>query len=176
MNPPCPFLPSASNKLRASYARSFKTESLQRHYLACLEAAQSLWIQQLPGQSILQLNKALASETHTAYPLPYQALCWILENQKNKGFLGNPVRHFQHLASRISPKVGANHEIRRWRAWACMHLAEIRLEPDQFPRDYEQIENDSLVIPNKSEIYQALKESPWQLEAGEFSRLARVVS
>jgi hypothetical protein len=91
-------------------------------------------------QVILQLNKAWMADLSdeddvlAAHPAPYQALVWLLETAAagNHGYLGNPVRHFQHLASRVS---GPRSEIRAWRAWLCFHLAEKGLPAARFPRD-----------------------------------------
>ncbi|RYD48980.1 MAG: hypothetical protein EOP85_02485 [Verrucomicrobiaceae bacterium] len=79
-------------------------------------------------------------------PPPYAALVWILKNvaEGEHGFTGNPVRHFQHLASRMS---GPRAEIRAWRAWACFHLAEHVLERTVHPRDGRQIAREGLWIP-----------------------------
>jgi hypothetical protein len=75
---------------------------------------------------------------------PYPALVWFLAHRRDHLFIGNPVRHFQHLATRIS---GDHAKLRSWRAWACFHLAEILLPCSNFPRDHEQIEKEKLMIP-----------------------------
>ncbi|MGB2401805.1 MAG: hypothetical protein ACPIA7_00195 [Akkermansiaceae bacterium] len=121
-----------------------------KYYLSALTCAQSLWLQGKPAQALLQLNHALAvqlSKTHplqNQWPPPYQAIVWILSRRHEKGFMGNPVRHYQHLASRMS---GPNREQRTWRAWACFHLAQDILPPDLYPRDQDQIDKEQLTIP-----------------------------
>jgi hypothetical protein len=40
-----------------------------------------------------------------------------------------------------------NAEVRIWRAWACLHLAE-KYSPDLFPRDEDQIKKENLTIPS----------------------------
>ena len=112
-------------------------------YLDALRYAQSQWLSGKPAQAILQLNKAWMADLSgrepelLANPPPYQALAWILENASSCdcGYLGNPVRHFQHLASRMN---GPRAEIRSWRAWVCFHLAESTLSRGEYPRDGEQ--------------------------------------
>ena len=148
----CPFLPHAQQALGPSYSRSARASTDQgAYYLAALTCAQSLWLQGKPAQALLQLNHALAvdlaadSEALAQWPLPYQAIVWILTRRHEEGFLGNPVRHYQHLASRMS---GPNKELRIWRAWACFHLAESVLPEDEFPRDLRQINKESVLIPD----------------------------
>jgi len=82
-------------------------------------------------------------------PAPYPALVWYLVNRVDALFIGNPVRHFQHLASRMS---GEHAELRAWRAWACFHLAKELLPADSFPQDLEQVAKEELEIPTVLEI------------------------
>lgn len=82
-------------------------------------------------------------------PAPFPALVWYLLNQTETLFIGNPVRHFQHLASRMS---GDHAPLRTWRAWACFHLAEAILPALEFPRDHLQIEKEALEIPTQAVI------------------------
>ena len=97
------------------------------------------------------------------HPSPYRALLWIMETASNGdfGYLGNPVRHFQHLASRMS---GPRAEIRSWRAWFCFHLAEQVLNPAEFPRDGEQIAREGLWIPSKSRVLGEISRNGWAFE------------
>ena len=61
------------------------------------------------------------------------------------GFLGNPVRHFQHLATRMS---GPLQEVRTARAWKCFHIARRVLgERGDFPLDGRQIAREGIFIP-----------------------------
>ncbi len=140
-----PHLPSAFPDLNANHTRQHRTECGPRYYVACLEFSQSLWLQGKPAQAILQLNKAFMAEvSDPPHPLPYQALIWFLKHREKDHFIGNPVRHFQHLATRIS---GPRAELRSWRAWACFHLAEKSLPPHEFPRDKEQLTKEQIAIP-----------------------------
>lgn len=133
-------------------------------YLATLRYAQSLWLQGKPAQAILQLNKAWSADLVgiepilTEWPPPYPALAWIIQHCPADSFLGNPVRHFQHLASRMS---GRNKEARIWRSWACFSLSESILPPGSFPRDHQQIAKESLEIPSSETILEQLNLLGW---------------
>jgi len=77
------------------------------------------------------------------------ALAWLLRNRPADQFIGNPRRHWQHLATRM---VAPHKELRTWRAWACWYLAkEILPEPD-FPGDLEQIREEGIVEPMHAQI------------------------
>jgi len=143
-----PHLPDAPADLTPSHTRQHRVECGPAFHQACLEFAQSLSLQGKPAQAILQLNKAVFS----GGPFPYAALKWFLENSKDR-FIGNPVRHFQHLATRIS---GPQAEQRRWQAWACFHLSKATLPGDQFPPDLEQIALENVTLPPLAEVLKKL--------------------
>lgn len=164
----CPFLPPAPEVIRPSDTRALRegsqgSQGSQRetYYLASLCCAQSLWLQGKPAQALLQLNHALGveigadSEAVIQWPLPYQAKVWIFTRRHEDGFMGNPVRHYQHLASRMS---GPNKELRSWRAWACFHLAEKVLPAAEFPRDDHQIKQENLLIPDWQKTISEIQE------------------
>jgi hypothetical protein len=152
-NPPCPWLPDIGEILDFSITRRHGDDMGAEFYLDALRYAQSHWCAGKPAQAILQLNKAWMADLPAddpvldAHPSPCRALVWILEtaSRHDCGFLGNPVRHFQHLASRMS---GPRAEIRAWQAWLCFHLAEQVLDPAGYPRDGEQIAREGLWIPS----------------------------
>ena len=81
------------------------------------------------------------------------ALRWILENRREGQFLGNPIRHFQHLATRMS---GHRKELRIYRAWACFYISKHILPSKKFPEDSDQIIKESLVFPTFNEVYSKL--------------------
>lgn len=164
----CPFLPPAAEVIRPFDTRELREGSqdseggqCDAYYLAALCCAQSLWLQGKPAQALLQLNHALGveigadAEAVMQWPLPYQAKVWIFTRRHEDGFMGNPVRHYQHLASRMS---GPNKELRAWRAWACFHLAEKVLPADEFPRDERQIEQENLLIPDWQKTISEIQE------------------
>jgi hypothetical protein len=135
-------------------------------YQDALRYAQSLWITAKPAQAILQLDKAWMADlkdgdpVFSSQPPPYRPLVWILRRAVagNCGYLGNPVRHFQHLASRMS---GPRGEIRSWRAWLCLHLAERALPAADFPRDGRQIAREGLWIPGIGRVLGAIAAGGW---------------
>ena len=90
------------------------------------------------------------------FPIPYSSIKWILEQRTDKHgqFLGNPRRHWQHYASRMS---GPRSNIRIWRSWACFAIASEILSDSDFPADEEQILNEGLIIPSESQIELNLK-------------------
>jgi hypothetical protein len=127
-------------------------------YLGALTCAQSLWLQGLPAQAILQLNRAFAADVAaddpilTRYPLPYAAMAWVLRHRQPDQFIGNPRRHFQHYATRMS---GPRREARIWRAWACWWLAWT-IDP-ALPADEEQLATEPIHEPLLSEIEAGLE-------------------
>jgi hypothetical protein len=165
----CPFLPKIERVWRARDLIIFRQRRDEHFYLASLCYAQSLLNEQKPAQALLQINKSFMANLEeqsilTQWPPGYQAKRWILENGVDEGaFLGNPVRHYQHLASRMS---GERKVIRTWRAWASFHLAE-KVLPEA-PRDEVQIEKENLSIPDLSEVLLGLDAEGWEGEVSVF--------
>lgn len=172
MNPACPCLPQISEIHDFSLTRRHGEAKGAGFYLDALRYAQSQWLAGKPAQAILQLNKSWMADLSDGDPVlltnppPYRALVWILEmaSSGSCGYLGNPVRHFQHLASRMS---GPRAEIRSWRAWVCMHLAEEILSRAEFPRDGEQIVREGLWIPSWGRARHEVSANGWPREAAE---------
>lgn len=161
-----PYLPKTSNDLNASHTRNFRIECGERYYLNCLELSQSYWLQNKQAQAILQINKAFMADLNSiVFQLPYMALAWFLNNRKSNYFLGNPVRHFQHLASRMS---GPRKELRSWRAWACFYIAQNILPKGRYPRDEEQIRIEFLIIPKCSDVISMLNKIGLKDEGSQF--------
>lgn len=91
-------------------------------------------------------------------------MTWFIVNTPTGSFIGNPVRHFQHLATRMNLKQ-PQPELRIARAWACLHLAESILNSEDYPRDQRQIDLEILKIPNERAVRATLIElSPHQKE------------
>ena len=136
-------------------------------YLGALTCAQSLWLQGLPAQAILQLNRAFSADLWGdepvlgTYPLPYSPMAWLLQHHRPEQFIGNPRRHFQHLATRMS---GPRHEVRVWRAWACWWIAR-QIDP-RLPADEEQLATESIVEPTFADIAAGLDQSGHPGETG----------
>ncbi|WAC21343.1 hypothetical protein OVA24_08085 [Luteolibacter sp. SL250] len=165
---PCPWLPQVVSRLGPEITRRLEGKK-EDFYLAALGYSQSLWLEGKPAQAILQLNKAWMADLHggedilTRRPSPYRALRWIMERAQGgaAGFMGNPVRHFQHLASRMS---GPRAEIRVLRAWACFHLASSVLDPANYPRDGVQIAREGLWIPGRERVFNGIRRFGWKNE------------
>lgn len=105
-------------------------------YETCLDYSQVLWRKRLPARAILCLDRAWGADLKgdelilKSWPLPYQALVYILQTAPADAFLGNPRVHFQHYADRLGePRL----EQRKWRSWACWALS-CKARPD-FPGD-----------------------------------------
>ena len=148
-----PYLPTAPPDLGPSHTKQHRAECGPKYHHACRQYSQSLWQQGKPAQSILQLNKACLVPD---LPAPFPALVWLLSQNIDDQFIGNPVRHFQHLASRMS---GPHSELRSWRAWNCFHLAEALLPAEIHPRDHLQIKKEALQIPTASESEKKIPQS-----------------
>jgi hypothetical protein len=165
-NPPCPWLPAVAEIHDFTVTRKHGAARGAAFYQDALRYAQSQWLAGKPAQAILQLDKAwladltAAPESAAADPSPYHALAWILRHAAagNCGYLGNPVRHFQHLASRMS---GPRAELRAWRAWLCLHLAQRVLPRAGFPRDGRQIAREGLWIPSAARALEAVATLGW---------------
>ncbi len=170
--PVCPHLPAVARPLTAAVARAGRAGGPAADYRVSLDYAQSLWREGKPAQALLQLNRAWAADLQgdeavlREWPPPYRALDWILRDAGRSGFLGNPVRHFQHLATRMN---AVRPVPRRWRAWAGMHLAARLLDPRDFPPDEPQRLAEKLVIPGIDEVIAGLETHGWAGEAAVFT-------
>lgn len=160
MNPPCPFLPPIDRPRTASDVNRFaKSDRGPAFYLASLEYAQSLWQNELPAQAILQCNRALSvgltadEPVLRDWPLPYQALAWIVIQRPEGQFIGNPRRHWQHLATRMVEPLKT---LRTWRAWACWYLSKVILPESEYPADLKQIRLEGVVEPTFDDIFHQL--------------------
>lgn len=165
--PACPLLPEVRTPLGPEFTRVHRVRKGEAFYQAALCYAQSLWREGKPAQAILQINKAFMSDligdedVLKRFPPPYAPLVWMLSNRPNGVFVGNPVRHFQHLATRVS---GERKEIRSWRAWACFHLSRRILPEDGYPLDRIQMEEERLRIPSWIDVLTAVSALGWDGE------------
>ncbi|MCP5542022.1 MAG: hypothetical protein H7A52_17910 [Akkermansiaceae bacterium] len=156
---PCPFLPPVEAPVLASSMKTFgKHDRGAAFYEQALKCGQSLWLQGLPAQAMLQLNRAFGADLAggepvlARWPLPYTAMAWIMRERKEGQFIGNPRRHFQHLATRM---VEPRRTQRAWRAWACWRLAR-RIFPD-CPADEKQLAEEGVIEPASAEIVTGLE-------------------
>lgn len=151
--PDCPYLPSPDRVVSAFEVRALGRNRGPEFYHLALEYAQTLWRTGLPAQSLLLINRALGADLGTGaavlerWPLPYAAAAWVMRERGEEQFIGNPRRHYQHLATRM---VEPRKELRTWRAWACWHLS--RLIYPAYPADEKQIAEEGVVEPTLTEI------------------------
>ncbi len=178
VNPSCPWLPEVGEVHDFTVTRRHGGEKGAAFYLDALRFSQSQWMTGKPAQALLQLNKAWMADLAEGGAemeggaSPYRALVWMLGRAAGGecGYLGNPVRHFQHLASRMS---GPRAEARSWRAWLCLHLSERVLPRTGFPRDGGQIAREGLAIPGAGRSLSAVAKHGWAGEAGHAEQCLR---
>jgi GNAT superfamily N-acetyltransferase len=158
-NAPCPFLPEIDRVYKATDIHALGSDRGPVFYETSLCYAQSQWRMGLPAQAMLQLNRALAcclsydEPVLKRWPLPYQAMAWIIQQRPEGQFIGNPRRHFQHLATRMVPP---HKELRTWRAWACWYLSKVLLPEVEHPADWKQIRHEGVVEPTFRQIREQL--------------------
>ena len=168
--PPCPYLPSIGGvrHTAASLGEFRHGERGEAFFDQALRCAQSRWLEGLPAQALLMLNRAMGAKLapdSVAGPMPYRAVGWILRHGEAVGFLGNPRRHFQHLATRMS---GGETERRIARAWACWELAR-RINP-AWEADERQIVREGIAEPSFEEVSADLERHGLPGEADEWLR------
>lgn len=155
MNPPCPLLPIPDRKITVADIKPLGKRRDGEFYWLALNYAQTLWQEELPAQALLLINRALGcdltkdDELLAQCPLPYRVVVWILRHAPPAQFIGNPRRHYQHLATRM---VEPRRELRTWRAWACWWLACQMLDPNDYPADLKQLTEEKLREPTRGEI------------------------
>lgn len=172
--PACPLLPPAREGLSWRHLHAQREEPRgEAFYVACLEYGQSLWQQALPARAILCLDRAMGADltgTEPAlqrWPMPYEALAWMLATVPRDLFIGNPRVHFQHYADRMNEP---RREQRRWRAWACWAIT--RAVRPEWPADPRHIVTE----PSAAEIDAALREHGLPNEAELWRHVLRAPS
>lgn len=164
---PCPYLPGCPSSFHTT--RPSCPQQPEEAYVHRLRYAQCLWLEGKPGQALLQLNHALAielkddSSIYQQHPWPYLAKQWLVDNRLPDDFLGNPVRHYQHYATRI-PEPAALRDLRQLRAWICFWIMRELLPSKTFPRDEEQIVKENILIPTFESSLNQLKDLNHQRE------------
>jgi hypothetical protein len=137
-------------------------------YLTALTYGQYLWQRGLVARAMLKLNRGFGADLHGTepelrdWPLPYAAMGWFLRHAPPDVFIGNPRVHFQHLADRMNEP---RRDQRRWRAWACWHLARV-IRPE-FPGDAAHLVSE----PTTEEIHAALHRHGHPQEAETWRRV-----
>jgi len=149
----CPHLPSPARPLTAASINVLGADRGPAFYFLALECAQALWLAGLPAQALLLINRSLSADLRggepvlSEWPPPYAAAAWIMRHRGEDQFVGNPRRHYQHLATRM---VEPRRELRTWRAWACWAMA-CSLFPE-LPADEKQLAEEAVVEPTDGEI------------------------
>lgn len=118
-------------------------------FLTALTYGQYLWHRGLAARAILSVDRAFQADVRgdepqlREWPMPYDAIVWLLRHTPPEIFIGNPRVHYQHLADRMNEP---RREQRRWRAWACWGLT--RVARPEFPADpkHQVIEPDIATI------------------------------
>ena len=134
--PPCPHLPAPPARMDAGALSAHGTARDDEFYLTALTYGHYLWQRGLAARALLKLDRALLADLRgdepvlREWPLPYEAMAWLLRHTPAEVFIGNPRVHFQHLADRMNEP---RREQRRWRSWACWGLA--RTVRPEFPAD-----------------------------------------
>jgi GNAT superfamily N-acetyltransferase len=149
----CPFLPEPERDFKAADINAHGSNRDLAFYADALNYAQTLWLTGFPAKALLLINRALScSLPDVSLRVPYQpydAIAWILVNRPEDRFIGNPRRHYQHLATRM---VEPHKELRTWRAWACWHLSKNLLREDEFPHDAKQVREERIAKPRRHDI------------------------
>lgn len=170
--PSCPWLPAVVAPLDHGITRRHGRNRGPSFYRDALAYAQSQWRCGKPAQAILQLNKAWSADLGlppavlATHPPPYRGLVWMLGHglRDSHSYLGNPVRHFQHLATRMA---GPQPELRACRAWLCFHLARRTLPAAWYPPDGPQLAHSGLWVPGWQHALTRLRHTGWPGEAAE---------
>lgn len=149
----CPHLPLPSRPLTAASIRQIGGDRGPAFYFLALECAQALWLNRLPAQSLLLINRAFSASLDPEdavlrhWPLPYVAAAWVMRHREPDDFIGNPRRHYQHLATRM---VEPRRDLRTWRAWACWAVAR-SIFPG-LPPDERQLAEEGVIEPDPQTI------------------------
>lgn len=154
---PCPFLPQPERVLSHRDVLELGADRSAIFYQTAMSYAQTLWLEGFPAKALLLINRALSCFL-PGVPLdddakPYHAIAWILQNRPPDKFIGNPRRHYQHLATRMTEP---HKELRVWRAWACWYLAREILPDSEHPPDLEQVRKKGIIKPRRAEIAEQL--------------------
>ena len=148
-----------------------------RFYEQALRCGQSLWLQGLPAQALLMFNRALGANLKgdesilEQWPLPYAASAWVMMQRTEDQFIGNPRRHYQHLATRMVEPRKAQ---RSARAWACWLMA-CRIFQD-YPADGKQIAEEGVVEPSQKGIMAMLEQEGIEGEVGVWEQAVQITT
>lgn len=131
-------------------------------YVTALAYGQYLWRKSLSARALLAVDRALYAELQgdeevlARWPLPYRAIGWLVANNPEGVFIGNPRVHYQHLADRVR---GDRAEQKKWRAWAAW--AVVRYVAPDWSNDPKH----DVVEPSLAEVEAGLRAHGAQGEA-----------
>ncbi|WP_309396485.1 hypothetical protein [Cerasicoccus maritimus] len=151
----CPHLPTPTEHMTWRHLAQWRGNEGGEFYQTALTYGQFLWRQQLSARALLAVDRGLyanlqGEEAELAqWPLPYRAIGWLVANNPDDTFIGNPRVHYQHLADRVR---GERADQKKWRAWAAW--AVVRAVAPDYPNDPKH----DVVEPSISEIENALAE------------------
>ena len=154
MRSACPLLPELRIELDYRELRRHEHRRDGGFYFSALCYAQQLWRSGHAGRALLALTRALYADLNgdepdlLAWPLPYDAFRWILENHDSDDFPGNPRLSFQHQACRIRGLRGDTRSARAWALWAIVCRVRPQLPSD--PTCPEREAADIAVLLEKS--------------------------
>ena len=146
-----------------------------KFYEQALKCGQSLWLLGLPAQALLMLNRALGADLKGGelileeWPLPYAASAWVMMQRTEDQFIGNPRRHYQHLATRMVEPRKAQ---RTARAWACWFMA-CQIFPD-YSADEKQIAEEGVKEPTREKIVMMLDRSGFEGEVEDWEQAVKL--
>jgi GNAT superfamily N-acetyltransferase len=162
---PCPYLPLPNRRFTHDDIHALGADRGEQFYSTAMGYAQTLWLEGYPAKSLLLVNRALScvlphvplnapGSAESGYrAAPYHAKAWIMHQRPAGRFIGNPHRHYQHLATRM---VTPHKELRTWRAWACWYLAKELLPESEYPPDPQQVRDERVVKPTRVLIAEQL--------------------
>ena len=148
-----PQLPFPEQEMSYRNLRELRGGNIEVFYLTALTYAHYLWLRGCSGRAILAITRALYAklsaevEILREWPLPYQAIHWIVANHPSQDYPGNPRISFQHQATRLR---GEREALLRTRAWAVWNL--ICSAKPELPADNTQ----AIKPPTRSEIEQRI--------------------
>jgi hypothetical protein len=153
---PCPYLPIPPEHMDANDLSAHGSARDADFYLTALTYGQYLWQRGFSARAILKLDRALGADLQGGeavllqWPLPYEAMSWILRHAPSDTLVGNPRVHFQHLADRMNEP---RREQRRWRAWACWMLTRVVLPHLPADPKHDVREPDESFISNQLSLH-----------------------
>lgn len=140
--PSCPFLPESSCNMSYRAMRQARlSDNWDMHYYQALQYAQFLWQDGRAGRALLALARGLYCSDAVSdrrileqWPLPYQAMAWIVVSQDAEDFPGNPLLSFYNQASRMPAHFPPSRQWRAWAVWAVIDAVRPQLASSRIDR------------------------------------------